>query len=210
MDLRTIRYKLEQRKGKRHQVQKEVDVIALEVKHLARKMRQHEQAIAIIREVGLSTQQQLQYHISSIVTLALDAVLQHDTYEFKVEFLQRRNKMECDLYFERAGNKVDPLTASGGGAVDVAAFALRIASWSMRKPHTRAVIVLDEPFRFLSVDYQPYASMMIKELSERLGIQFIIVTHEKELAAYADNVVNVGIKNTKSYITQNIQYNDRK
>jgi ABC-type lipoprotein export system ATPase subunit len=35
---------------------------------------------------------------------------------------------------------------------------------------------------------------MIKDLSTKLGIQFIIVTHEETLAAYADRVFEVSIK----------------
>jgi len=142
--------------------------------------------------VGLKTQQQLQYHISDITSLALEAVF-NDPYELVVEFVQRRNKTECDLYFQRDENRMDPLSASGGGAVDVASFALRIASWSMERPKSRNVIILDEPLRFLSNDHQEKASIMIKEISEKLGIQFIIVTHEPILASYADQVFETKI-----------------
>ena len=147
----------------------------------------------------MQTQQELQYHISDITSLALEAVF-NDPYALQVEFIQRHNKTECDLYFVRNGEKVDPLSASGGGAVDVAAFALRIASWSMTKPRTRNVIILDEPLRFLSANLQERASSMIKELSDKLGIQFIVVTHEPILANYADRTFNVSIKNGISKI----------
>ena len=200
MTLRDIRYKVEQYKGRRAQVLHDLEDAQEKVKQYKRVIRQHEQAKTILREVGLKTQQQLQYHISGIVSLALDAVLQDDPYEFKVEFVQRRNKTECDLYFERDGNRVDPLMAAGGGAVDVASFALRIASWSMQRPRTRAVIVMDEPFRFLSNNYQEKASAMLKDLSEKLGIQFIIVTHEDILTEYADKVFTVVNRNGKATI----------
>lgn len=200
MILRDIRYKVEQYKGRRAQVLHDLEDAQEKVKQYKRGIRQHEQAKTILRDVGLKTQQQLQYHISGIVSLALDAVLQDDPYEFKVEFIQRRNKTECDLYFERDGNRVDPLMAAGGGAVDVASFALRIASWSMQRPRTRAVIVMDEPFRFLSNNYQEKASAMLKDLSEKLGIQFIIVTHEDILAEYADKVFTVVNRNGKAMI----------
>ncbi|MDD4429193.1 MAG: hypothetical protein PHG64_12510 [Paludibacter sp.] len=200
MILRDIRYKVEQYKGRRAQVLHDLEDAQEKAKQYKRSIRQHEQAKTILRDVGLKTQQQLQYHISGIVSLALDAVLQDDPYEFKVEFIQRRNKTECDLYFERDGNRVDPLMAAGGGAVDVASFALRIASWSMQRPRTRAVIVMDEPFRFLSNNYQEKASAMLKDLSEKLGIQFIIVTHEDILTEYADKVFTVVNRNGKAMI----------
>jgi len=140
--------------------------------------------------VGLKTQQQLQFHISDITSLALEAVFP-DPYELKVEFVQRRNKTECDLLFVRDDMEIDPIEASGVGAIDVAAFALRIASWSMMRPHSRNVIILDEPFRFLSTNYQEQASNMIKEISDKLGLQFIIITHEENLTPSADRIFQV-------------------
>lgn len=77
------------------------------------------------------------------------------------------------------------------GAVDIAAFALRVVSWSMSYPKLRNVIILDEPMKNLSKDMQEKASMMIKEVSKKLGIQFIIVTHEDTLASYADKTFMV-------------------
>jgi ABC-type sugar transport system ATPase subunit len=82
----------------------------------------------------------------------------------------------------------------------VAAFALRIASWSMQKPKSRNVIILDEPLKYLSENYQEKGSAMIKEISQRLGIQFIIVTHEQTLASYADKVFEVSIKKGVSQV----------
>lgn len=188
-----IRNILEQQKGQRSQIEKTITSLKDELKDQKHSLVRHEQAREIIRIVGMTTQQQLQFHISDITSLALEAVFD-DPYELQVEFVQRRNKTECDLYFVRDGEKLDPLSASGGGAVDVAAFALRIASWSMNRPHTRPVIILDEPLRFLSVDLQERASIMIKEISKKLRLQFIIITHESTLASYADRVFETIIR----------------
>lgn len=198
-EIQTYRNLLERQKGQKIQIEQSITTLNQELRDANRDLRRHEQAREIIREVGIKTQQQLSFHISDITSLALEAVF-NEPYELKVEFVQRRNKTECDLYFERNGERMDPLSASGGGAVDVAAFALRIASWSMLRPRTRNVIILDEPLRFLSVDLQERASTMIKEISERLGIQFIIVTHENTLASYADKVFEVSIKKGKSKV----------
>lgn len=200
VDLKQYRTSLEQLKGKKMQLSKSINTLTEKIQSNRRSLRRHEQAREIIREVGLKTQQTLQIHISDITTLALEAVFD-DPYELKVEFVQRRNKTECDLFFVRDGNEADPLTASGGGAVDIAAFALRIASWSMQRPRGSNTIMLDEPMRFLSVDMQEKASQMIKELSEKLGIQFIIITHEETLTAYADKVFEV-TRNKKTKISK--------
>lgn len=199
MTAKDFRHILEQRKGQRKQLTGEISRLETEITQMDRSLQQHEKAREVIREVGMKTQEQLQYHISDITSLALESVF-NDPYRLEVEFVQRRNKTECDLYFSRQTDRMDPLSASGGGAVDVAAFALRIASWSMAHPRTRATIILDEPLRFLSADNQAKASQMIKEISQRLGIQFIIVTHESVLASYADRTFEVSIRKGKSKV----------
>ena len=199
--IQDLRNKIERQKGKRDQLLITIDELGTRIDESTTSLQQHEQAREIVREVGLVTQQSLQYHISDITSLALEAVFE-DPYELVAEFVQRRNKTECDLYFSREGNRADPEGASGVGAMDVAAFALRVASWSMQTPKRRNVIILDEPFKYLDKARQPQASQMLKEISDRLGIQFIIVTHESTLAEYADKTFTVGIRNRVSKVIE--------
>ena len=64
------------------------------------------------------------------------------------------------------------------------------------------VIILDEPMRFVSENYQEKASQMLKEISQRLNIQFIIITHNQVLASYADRVFESRIKKGITKINQ--------
>jgi DNA repair exonuclease SbcCD ATPase subunit len=198
----SLRNSLEQRKGQRTQTENSLTNLQTELAEKRVSLQKHEEAREIIRKVGMETQQTLQYNISDITSLALEAVFDNP-YELKVEFIQRRNKTECDLYFVRDGNRVDPLTASGVGAVDIASFALRIASWSMARPRTRNVIILDEPFRFLSENYQEQASLILKEISKKLNLQIICITHNEILASSADKTFKVSIKKGVSQLFVN-------
>lgn len=188
--IRDLRATVEQKKGKKQQIENQIKSLHSDIKALKRDVRRHEKAREVLKIVALKTQQQLQYHISDITTMALEAVFP-DPYDLVAEFVQRRNKTECDLLFERYGEKIDPLTASGGGAVDVASFALRVASWAMERPRLRNVLVLDEPFRYLSVNLLPKASEMLKRVSENMKLQIIMVTHSEELMEGADRVFTV-------------------
>jgi DNA repair exonuclease SbcCD ATPase subunit len=199
-DIQNIRNTLEQRKGQRQQVETSLEKIKTTIKEKKRDLRRHEQAREIIREIGLKTQQQLQYNISEITTLALEAVFPYP-YQLVVEFVQRRNKTECDLYFDREGSKTDPLSAAGGGVVDVASFALRVASWSMQQPRSRNTLILDEPFRYLSTDLLPKAGEMLQQISKQLNLQIIMITHEEELTENADKSFHVIMKKGISTVT---------
>jgi len=190
MTVKELRTEVDQRRGRQSQVVTNLTEAEETFEELQTSLEQHEQAREVVKQAGLKTQQALAFHISDITSLALQAVFS-DPYNLSVNFVQRRNKTECDLLFERNGEEVDPMDASGGGAVDVAAFALRVASWSMQAPRTTNCIVLDEPMRFLSTDLQPKASEMMQQLSKKLKLQFLIITHEELLTEEADNIIEV-------------------
>jgi len=139
-----------------------------------------EQAQTLIQNVAQTIQQQVHDQIAAVVSRCLEAVFE-EPYKFNLSFEQRRGRTEADLTFERNGHQVDPLTASGGGVVDVAAFALRLSCLMLSKPHLRKLIVMDEPFKFVSVQYRDNVRLMMEQLSEDFGIQFVIITHMDEL-----------------------------
>jgi len=179
MDIKGLRQIVDQRKGQQEKLESIVAGIKKKLILTNRKLRHHEQAREVIREVGLATQKQLQVQISELTSLALESVFDNP-YQLMVEFIERRNKTECDLYFERDGNKVDPLNSAGGGAVDVAAFALRVASWAMKRPRPRNILLLDEPFsRLKGKNANLRALQMVHQISKDLGIQVIMVSDER-------------------------------
>jgi len=191
-----LRDTLNKLKGKREQLHDSIKNTSSSIREIKRELRQLEEAKIILQRVATETQKELEYKICSLASTALDAIFP-DAYKLNVEFIIKRGKSECFLTFSRkdSDNQIDPMTESGGGAVDVAAFALRLTLWSIQEPKTRNTIVLDEPFRFLSTDLQPKASEMLKTLSQKLNLQFIIITHEEELVESADKVFRVSINN---------------
>jgi predicted ATPase len=147
-----------------------------------------EEAQAFLIKVAQDTQNQLRFHIQDIVQQALDLCFPGE-YQFQVSFEVKRGVTTGELFFLKNGQPVNPMDAAGGGVVDVASFALRIAAWALSRD--RNVIVLDEPFRFLSKDLQPRAGQLMQALSEQLGLQIIMVTHEEAMVDVADRVFRV-------------------
>jgi hypothetical protein len=200
-----LRQLLERRKGQRTEVETIIADNTQAVKDEERSLRRHEEALEIVRSVGQKTQQQLQFHIGDIASLAMEAVF-YDPYALGVEFVIRRNKTECDLFFERKGNRIDPLDEGGGGAADVAAFALKVASWSLQRPRTRNVMLMDEPFKHLKGETENRKVLsMLRKISHELNMQIIMVSDERisrEATIEAtDRLFDVHIRNDVSYIT---------
>lgn len=139
------------------------------------------EAQGLLQQLAQEIQSQAHQRIASVVSRCLEAVFPDDPYEFKIEFQQARGKTEARLLFIRDGVEIDPITAAGGGVVDIASFALRLSCLCLMRPQPRKLIVMDEPFRFLSRDHLPRARAMLEELSTELGFQFIMVTHARLL-----------------------------
>lgn len=193
MNLKEIRTHIERKKGQEEEVNNRITNLEGQVITLEKEIRWSQKAQVIIQTVAQETQSQLEYHISDIVTLALDTIFDKP-YKFKIEFVLKRNKTECVLLFERNGHTVNPLSASGGGVVNIASFALRVALWTLQAPKSRNTIILDEPFPNLSKGLLPRACDLLQELRKKLLLQFIIVTHLDELALCANKTFEVRLK----------------
>ena len=184
-----IKQDLQRKKSQREMVRRKLRETKAEIRELQRKREVGEKARAVIQIVAQQTQQNLEYHISNLVTTALRAIW-NEPLEFIAKIVMRRNKTECDLLIKEGGNEPTPLPETrGGGVLDVASFALRIAYWSLRK--NRPVFILDEPFKFVSPDRQREVSDMLKMLSEELGLQIIMVSHADDINYNADRTFAV-------------------
>jgi len=139
-----------------------------------------ETARDIIQVVGETMQRLVHEKLAGVVTDCLATVFE-EPYEFRAIFEKKRNQTEARLVLVRDGVEFDPMDATGGGVVDVAAFALRLASIMLRRPRVRRLLVMDEPFRFVSAQYRPKVRLMLESLSEQMNVQIIMVTHIPEL-----------------------------
>jgi len=193
----SLRTKYEQAIGQRNMLQKQLTDVEIRIETQEAHLKNCMKARTIIQTVAQTTQERLEHHISSLVTLALAAVFP-DPYTFVLRFVKRREKTEADLIFVKDGNEGSPMDISGGGPLDVASFALRTATWAI-KP-TRNVLILDEPFRFVSRNLQLACSEMLKYISEKLEIQLLVVSHVPEIMDKADKIFTVTNENGMSII----------
>jgi DNA repair exonuclease SbcCD ATPase subunit len=133
----------------------------------------------VLAELAEGVQRQVHDRISALVTRCLRSVLDEEL-DFRVLFDRRAGKTTARLAFFDNGEEIDPLLGTAGGALDLAAFALRLACLLVGRPPRRRLIVLDEPFKFVSDrgDYRERARDLVEALSTELGFQLVIITHD--------------------------------
>lgn len=191
MKFESIKNILQQCKGIDIEIQKSISNCEDKKLQLENKLKLTEEAQIFLQSVAQSTQEKLRFQVEDIVNLALETCFPSE-YTFKINFKLSRGKTEAEMKFlsQKTGLPIDPMNASGGGVVDLTSFALRIASWVLERD-TDNVIILDEPFRFVSRDLVDRAGKILKVLSEKMNLQVILVTHIPELIDVADRVFEV-------------------
>ena len=156
----------------------------------------------VLSEVVELTQMKFKNRVEELITMVLRSVFDKKM-EFELQLEKKRGVLSATPWIVEDGNKYRPKDQKGGSLRELIGFAFRIVLWSMEIPRSRNVFVLDEPFT--SIGKGPMlqkVGKMMKELSEKLKLQFIIVSHEKEMAEIADNVIRVNQKNKLSFIEE--------
>ena len=133
----------------------------------------------ITQQVAEDTQRIAHERIASVVTKCLQDVF-GKKYEFKIMFDQKRGKTEARLVFIKNDVEIDPASSCGGGVLDVAGLALRIACMALSRPRVRNLLILDEPLKFVSEDYRETVAEVVKDIADKMNIQILQITHIPE------------------------------
>jgi len=140
----------------------------------------------IISEAARITQQQFKMLVEELVTTAIQAVFPNKDYKFIMQFVLQNNRPQINLLVQDGENEpYIPKEEQGGGLLDIISFALRVVLWSLEKPRSRNILIMDEPFRWTG-NLTELAANMMKEISKKLGLQIIMVTHDERLMEIAD------------------------
>lgn len=141
-----------------------------------RGLRDARTAQDIVQRVAAEIQETAHARIASVVSRCLAAVFDRP-YEFEIVFERARGKTAAVLQFKRGELEIDPMDAAGGGVIDVAAFALRVAGLILSRPPLRRLLVLDEPFSHCKPPevLAPRICRLVETLAAEFSIQFIIV-----------------------------------
>lgn len=195
MELKEIRKKLTEKRALQKHLQEQLQVHRKELNIEKKRQKIAEEGQIIITVVAKKTQDELEYRISKLVSMAMDAVTD-DPYEFKLLFEMKRNKTECTPVFMKGKNTLDPMFGSGYGLVNVAALALRIALWNIGQPKSRNIICSDEPSKDIKTkqmheDYFNMFSTLAANMKPKLQVIVIPSQNEEFGTSVADKIFKV-------------------
>ena len=128
--------------------------------------------------------------IETLVTQGLQKVLKDPSLALELERKISRNKvgvvMTVSSMMKQTKVNTDVLSARGGGLASLVGFFIRLVL--MASSGQVRVLVLDESFAHLSVEYESLLAELLHDLSDRMKVQIIMVTHSEVYEEYADTV----------------------
>lgn len=118
--------------------------------------------------------------IERLVTHCLQYVF-GDEYSCSIVTDQSAHGVTAEIVVNKGDLTLSPMSSCGGGVVDVVSFALRLASVvGDARQSNRKILILDEPFRFLSAAYKPRVAQLVEDLAEDYDFQIVLITHDDE------------------------------
>lgn len=195
-----MREALNQKKADLKSLHSSIKQTKKDIRETQRHLDSSHEALAVIQIVAKKTQEHLEYHLSDLVSAGMASVFSNP-YKLKVEFLTRRNQVETEMAFIREDREFIPKKC-GGGARDIAALTLQFSIAAIKNPKTRPLMLLDEPLKWLKgKDLPRMGSQMIREISEKLGMQIIMVSHIPDQIESADRIFTVEMNDYYSTVT---------
>lgn len=159
---------------------------------LAEQMAQSDAEIQVLVLAGATLDQLVQavsaeslVQIESLVTYGLRAVFDDLPLSFHFEVSTKRGQQWLEPRLRYGNVDANILDAFGGGPACVVSFLLRLLV--SRRAKLAPLILLDETFAFVSQAYQARVGFLLKELADKFGFVFLLVTHQVEVAEAADH-----------------------
>lgn len=139
--------------------------------------------------------------MAGLVTYGLKAVFQDQNLTFVPNITKKNDKVHIEL--KTQNNGIEGEFGSYGGSVAVVeSFLLRVLC--LLKKNMARLMLLDETFASVGEEYIANTSNLISELSKKLKLDILLVTHQKEFQTHADHIYRVQ-ESDKGLIMENLK-----
>jgi len=176
-----------------------VNGISSNIKNLGDEILTLEKVNQFFQEFILSQTHETKLFIESVINSGMAFVFGEDVYEMKIEEKAVGTKIERYINII---NKIDDIEGQqeshGGGVLAVMSFLLKFVM--SYKSNKFPMMVLDETFSFVSVQYQERLSEFLKSLCEKFNYSFVLVSHQDKLNVNSDVIYEINKVGNKSVV----------
>lgn len=195
-DVRTAQQKLAAKIGQRDLLVSERDQAQMSSLEAARQLGELDQVTILLQKSSEYARAQVKGRVEAIVTQALTVVFPDRGYQYQMRLDVKGLQPIVDhwLYSEGVMRQLlPPDFGRGGGAIDIVCLGIRLALAELEG--IQGPLLLDEIGKHVSAEFRPNVAYFLKQYSEQIGRQIILVTHFEQLAAVGD--VSLGASQTR-------------
>jgi DNA repair ATPase RecN len=194
--VRAAQQRLAARIGQRDLLIQERDQAQLRSLEAANKLGQYDLVQILLQKTSDYARQQAKGRMEQIVTQAL-AVVFGSPHRFEIILDVKGAQPVAEYWLEEDGVRTQlrpPDYDRGGGKVDVITLALRLAIAELED--IKGPLLMDEVGKHVSAEFAPNVAYFLKQYSQQMGRQILLVTHNEALAAVGDRSLRVA-KNSR-------------
>jgi len=126
--------------------------------------------------------------MAGLITYGLKTIFDDQDLTFTPEITKKNEKIYIELKTNNNGIE-GGYKAFGGSVAVIESFLLRILCL-LKKKYAK-LMILDETFSAVGEEYIANTGKLISELSKKIGLDVLLVTHQKEFQHNADHVYKV-------------------
>lgn len=210
IDLNEIYNKIVDLQNKCKSIEKEIyllnfskSTLEQEIRSFENEIKERSKKIDIFNEAALFLQKledlvkQLTFNkIETMVTEALQDIYTDNKLSFKIISSVKKNGiLDIKFYLENKSlrRSFNIMKSFGGGIKDIISMTLRIIFLELLK--IKGPVILDEVGKHISVEYQELFGKFIKQISESLNRQFILISHEDTMISTANKILKCSLNN---------------
>jgi len=177
---------------------KEIDNLTSDNERRSEDLKYAIESIDFIEKAANHERSLVKDKVESVISDALKEIY-GDEYSIKFDYTMKRNKTSVDIYLVKhtdIGDVVRKQDGIGGGVSDVISLPLKLLVLMALQKNAK-VLIADEPGKHMD-DRVDKFGFFLKNVSEKLGIQIIILTHFQSMTEFSDNVYKVTMIDNKT------------
>ncbi len=165
------------------------------------KVRICREALSFLQDVADTRRNSLKTKIESVLSEAL-RVIYGLNYRVQLVYSVKNNRSNMEIEVVKntpAGEVPRTMDGFGGGVSDSIAVPLRLLVM-LGSRQTDKVAILDEAYKHVDPDRIETVANFIKDISNKLGVQIILLSHHDIMQNVADKVFQISDNNGKSVL----------
>ena len=159
-------------------------------------------AIEFIEQVATEERRNVKKKVEDLITSCLHEVFD-DSYSVEFEYGMKRAKTSVEVFSVRkcedglvVKREIDGI---GGGLADAISLPLKLIVL-LNDSGLERNFIIDEPGKHLSINHVPKFAHFLKTISQKLGVQIIMLSHHTCMDLFADSINEVSLEGSKSHI----------